>query len=126
MNSSGTSLLSSPLLVPLIAGSILTAGIVILIRIFYFKNRPKKETHTNFWERVDASSFPSLHTARIVFLALLFSTYFDNLHLTILCTITAALVSYSRIYLQKHDWIDVFAGVVVGAATYFVMAIFFF
>ena len=113
--------ISSPLLMPLIAGSIFTAGMIVLIRIFYFKNRPKKEAYNNFIERIDASSFPSLHTARIVFLALLFSVYFANQYLTILCNVTAGLVSYSRIYLQKHDWIDVAAGVVVGVATYFLV-----
>src|SRR3989344_2643329 len=118
--------LSSPLLIPLIAGSFITAGIVVLIRIFYFKNRPKKETYRNFWQRIDASSFPSLHTARIVFLAIIFSVHFANQYLTILCTIVAALVSYSRIYLNKHDWVDVIGGVVVGVATYFVVARIFF
>lgn len=113
--------LSSPLLIPLIAGSILTAGIIVLIRVFYFKDRPKKETPSNFLERIDASSFPSLHTARIVFLAILFSVHFANQYLTILCTITAALVSYSRIYLQKHDWMDVAGGIVVGLAMYFLV-----
>src|SRR3989344_3302150 len=114
--------ISSPLLIPLIAGSIITAGIVVLIRIFYFKNRPKKETYRNFWQRIDASSFPSLHTARIVFLAMLFSVHFANRYLTILCFVTAALVAYSRIYLQKHDWIDVAGGLLVGVLTYFLTA----
>ncbi|MDP3698692.1 MAG: phosphatase PAP2 family protein [Nanoarchaeota archaeon] len=114
---------SSPLLIPLIAGSGITAGIVILIRIFYFKDRPKKETYSNFIERIDASSFPSLHAARIVFLAMLFSTHFANQYLTILCTVTAALVSYSRIYLQKHDWIDVAGGAVAGIVTYFIISL---
>jgi len=117
--------ISSPLLIPLIAGSILTAGIIILIRIFYFKNRPKKENYTNFIEKIDASSFPSLHTARIVFLAMLFSTHFANQYLTILCTVTAALVSYSRIYLKKHDWWDIAGGVVLGIVTYFLVIKFF-
>ncbi len=112
----------SPLLVPLIVGSIITASAVILIRIFYFKNRPKKETYANFWQRIDASSFPSLHTARIVFLAMIFSVHFANQYLTILCTIVAALVSYSRIYLNKHDWVDVLGGVVLGMLTYFITA----
>lgn len=112
----------SPLLLPLIAGSVLTAGGVILIRMFYFKNRPKKENHTNLLERIDASAFPSLHTARIVFLAHLFSSYFTNMYLTVLFTVTAALVSYSRIYLKKHDWMDVIGGIVLGVLTYFVIA----
>ncbi len=114
--------ISSSLLIPLIAGSIITAGIVVLIRIFYFKDRPRKETHSNFIERIDASSFPSLHSARIVFLAMLFSVHFANQYVTILCTAVAALVSYSRIYLKKHDWIDVLGGAVVGVATYFLVA----
>lgn len=113
--------LSSPLLVPLIAGSIITAGMVVLIRLFYFKPRPRKEKYTNFIERIDASSFPSLHAARIVFLAILFSVHFANQYLTILCSVTAALVSYSRIYLRKHDWIDVVGGIIVGVATYFIV-----
>ena len=118
--------LTSPLLVPLIIGSVLTAAFVILIRLFYFKSRPKKEDYSNFLEKIDASAFPSLHAARIVFMAILFSGHFANLYLTILFTFTAALVSYSRIYLQKHDWVDVAGGVVVGVATYFLVVKVFF
>ena len=118
--------LTSPLLVPLIIGSVLTAAFVILIRLFYFKSRPKKEDYSNFLEKIDASAFPSLHAARIVFMAILFSGHFANLYLTILFTLTAALVSYSRIYLQKHDWVDVAGGVVVGVATYFLVVKVFF
>src|SRR3989344_1752943 len=114
--------ISSPLLIPLIAGSVLTAGLVVLIRIFYFKPRPKKEDYSNLLEKIDASAFPSLHTARIVFLAILFSVHFANPYLTILCIIVAILVAYSRIYLQKHDWIDIIGGAVIGMATYFLIA----
>ena len=111
----------SPLLLPLIAGSVLTAALVILIRIFYFKPRPKKEEYSNLPEKIDASAFPSLHAARIAFMAILLSGHFANHYLTILFAFTAALVSYSRIYLQKHDWIDLAGGVVVGVATYFII-----
>ena len=117
---------SSQLFAPLVAGSSLIASIIILIRVFYFKDRPNKEMHTNFVERIDASSFPSMHTARIFFLSILFSVYFANLYLTVLCTIIAVLVSYSRIYLRKHDWIDVLGGAVVGVATYLLIARIFF
>jgi len=114
--------ITSPLLIPLIAGSILTAGIVVLARIFYFKERPKKEKYGNFLERIDASSFPSLHTARIVFLAIIFSVHFANQYLTILCAVVAVLVAYSRIYLRKHDWIDVICGAAVGMLAYLITA----
>lgn len=110
---------SSPVLLSLVVGSILTAALIVVIRLFYFKPRPKKEEYSNVLEKIDASAFPSLHAARIVFLAMLFSTHFANLYLTILFTAIAALVSYSRIYLLKHDWIDVGGGIVVGVLTYF-------
>ncbi len=110
----------SPLLVSLVAGSILAAAFVLLIRVFHFKPRPKKEDYSNLLEKIDASAFPSLHAARIAFLAILFSVYFANQYLTILFAFTATLVSYSRIYLQKHDWVDVAGGVVVGAVTYLI------
>ena len=113
--------LGSPLFLPLLLGSILTAGIVIIIRILYFKNRPKKELYKNWMERIDASSFPSLHTARIVFLALLFTFFVHNYYLALLCAIIAVLVSYSRIYLKKHDWIDVIGGAMLGAIAYFII-----
>lgn len=116
---------SSPLLLPLVAGSVLTAAMVILIRMFYFKDRPKKEAHHNFLERIDASSFPSLHAARIVYLAILFSAHFANAYLTILFATTAALVSFSRIYLKKHDWVDVLGGIGLGTATYYIIAVIF-
>ncbi len=110
----------SILFLPLLFGLIFTASIVVLIRIFYFKDRPKKEAHHNLIERIDASSFPSLHTARIVFLAALFSAHYESSYLTGVFIISAIAVSYSRIYLQKHDYIDVFAGAVLGGIAFMI------
>ena len=98
----------------LIFGLILTFLVTILIRSFYHKNRPKKQTYTNFIEKMDAFSFPSWHTARIVFLALIFIYFFNNNTLTTFFIITAFLVAYSRIYLKKHDYWDVLGGIVLG------------
>lgn len=110
--------ISSSLLFPLVAGSVITAVLVIIIRIFYFKPRPKKEEYTSFLEKIDASAFPSLHATRMVFLALLFGVHYANAYLTVLFTTVAALVSYSRIYLKKHDWWDVGGGIIVGIIAY--------
>ncbi|MAG02464.1 hypothetical protein CMI42_03945, partial [Candidatus Pacearchaeota archaeon] len=77
-------------------------------------NRPEKQKYGNFVERIQASSFPSWHTARIVYLAIIISYLFSNNYLTILLIIIAGLVAYSRIYLKRHDYWDVLGGIVLG------------
>ena len=102
------------LFLKLLFGLIFTFLITILIRVFYFKNRPEKQKYGNFVERIQASSFPSWHTARIVYLAIIISYLFSNNYLTILLIIIAGLVAYSRIYLKRHDYWDVLGGIVLG------------
>ncbi|VVB82626.1 PAP2 superfamily protein [uncultured archaeon] len=91
--------------------------ITFFIRLFYFKERPKKIEHNNFLERIDASSFPSVHAARITFLFLFFLFYsFFSLSLIakILMGGIFLFTLYSRIYLSKHDAVDIIAGVILG------------
>ena len=54
----------------LILGLIIIYVLTFLIRLFYFKARPKKVHYKNFLEKLDASSFPSVHAARITFISL--------------------------------------------------------
>lgn len=105
----------------LILGFVISFIILIPIRLLYFRNRPQKETHSNFLEYIDASSFPSWHTASIVFLAITGIFYFKNTLLTIISILLALLVCYSRLYLKKHDWIDVLGGVVLAGVTYWIV-----
>lgn len=86
----------------------------IIIRLFYFKNRPKKEAYHTLLERIDASSFPSVHSARAVLIALQFSKLSDSTLTVIILFTIASLVCYSRIKIKKHDWIDVIGGIVLG------------
>jgi len=91
--------------------------ITFVIRLFYFKDRPKKMEYTSLLEKIDASSFPSIHAARItyLFLFILFSSsFFLNPIVNILMGVVSLLVVYSRIYLYKHDIVDVLAGVILG------------
>lgn len=104
----------------LLIGFFITLFIVVVIRLIYFKNRPLKQRYNNLLEKIDASSFPSLHAARILFLTLTMANFFKQKNVTIVLLIIAALISYSRIYLKKHDWIDVIAGLILGGATYFI------
>ena len=105
----------------LLAGLVLIQAIPIAIRTFYFKERPSRYPHKSYIERIDASSFPSLHSARIAFLSMVFIKHFNNIFLTILITILAIVVAYSRIELKKHDLKDVLGGVVVGFVVYIVV-----
>ncbi len=111
----------------LVIGFVLCVAITSLIRIFYFRNRPAKQEYHNFLERIDASSFPSLHTARIVFMCTTLAYFFWNDYTTILFTPTAAffvlvaiMVAYSRIYLKKHDWWDLLGGAVLGGIVFWI------
>ncbi len=102
----------------LLLGFLFSGVVITLARLIYFKPRPKPTEYTNFIERIDASSFPSWHAARIVFLSLTLHTFFQNRFISLILTIITLLVCYSRIRLQKHDWIDIGAGVLLGVLTY--------
>jgi len=55
----------------LIIGLIIILGSFYLIRFFYLKERPiKKNKGKSLLTRLDASSFPSVHAARITFLSM--------------------------------------------------------
>lgn len=94
-----------------------TVGVVIIsyaIKILFFKNRPIKQSTGTFIEKVDASSFPSVHAARITVLAFWLIIYFNNIYLRAFSALIWVLVVYSRVYLKKHYWTDVIGGVIIA------------
>lgn len=89
--------------------------ITLIIRTFYFKHRPKKIKYKSFLEKIDASSFPSIHATRATFLFVFLTIQLINKPFLILVSLTLTiLVFYSRIFLKKHDFIDVFGGILLG------------
>src|SRR3989344_1900245 len=104
-------------------GMVIIYAISGLIRFFYFRNRPKKMSYKTTLEKLDASSFPSIHAARVTFLAIFLIKFIVKDYLFVLLVIlTWLLVCYSRIYLKKHYLIDVIGGVILGIVTsFFVM-----
>lgn len=99
----------------MIAGLVLIYAIAILIRTFYFKYRPSQQKFGNFVERLDASSFPSVHAARGAFVSLILGAMFpDVLLLRVIFFGVALLNGASRVYLKEHDWFDVVGGVILG------------
>jgi len=85
-----------------------------LIKIIFPKKRPDGQQYSNILEKIDAGSFPSLHTSRITitYLSLFFLS--NVLVLKILYCLIIALVAYSRLQLKRHFLLDVIAGFVIG------------
>lgn len=105
---------STLLFISLLSGVVIMYLTTALIRLLYFKERPNKQPYSNLLEKIDASSLPSLHAGRATFLAIIFSMQFPSPLARILLALTALAVAISRIYLQKHDTIDVTAGIILG------------
>ena len=89
------------------------------IRIFYYKDRPRKETHNNFLEKLDASSFPSIHSARSSFIFLVLYSL-TNHPANLLFILLFLIVGFTRIMLKKHYLIDVLFGFIIGGITYLI------
>ncbi len=98
----------------LLSGFILSYLISVIIRLIYYKDRPNKENHSNILERIDASSFPSVHSMRSVFIAITLSNLFNNYYVSVFLMLVALIVCYSRIYIKKHYWTDVIVGLILG------------
>jgi|TARA_B100001971_G_C18220392_1_gene556727 membrane-associated phospholipid phosphatase len=88
--------------------------IASFIKFLYFKERPKKLQKDNFLQRLNASSFPSIHTMRMISLVFWFSEFFKNVYITIYFSIIALFVIYSRLYLKKHYFIDIIGGFIIA------------
>jgi undecaprenyl-diphosphatase len=85
------------------------------IRLLYFKERPEKRKYTNWLEKIDASSFPSMHVTRAFALAGIGGNFFNDAIMWILFVLLALLVGYSRVWRRQHRITDVIGGVVLGS-----------
>lgn len=104
----------SALALQLVLGVVLCYAIAVVIRAFYFKKRPNPEAHRNWLQKIDVSSFPSLHAMRAALLAVLLGRFFSMTALTVLFGIVVLSVAWTRMSMKKHDLIDVVAGVITG------------
>ncbi len=102
------------LTIKLLSGLIILYIIVNIARAVYFKERPQKQNYNNIIEKIDASSFPSMHASRASFLFFILYNHIRDIYLITLFFIIFILVCYSRIYLKKHYLIDVLGGIIIG------------
>lgn len=95
-------------------GLFLSYIIVILIRVLYYKKRPDNQKYSNLVEKIDSSSFPSMHSIRICMIFIFTYYYLNNFFLSLLFLSLIFLVSFSRIYLKRHFLIDILVGYIIG------------
>ncbi len=98
----------------LVVGLILAIGLTVLIRTFFFEQRPVKQKFNNYLTKIDASSFPSLHSIRAGVLATLLILHVQNLWLGMLFAFCALAVAAARVIQKRHFIHDVIAGLMFG------------
>jgi len=92
--------------------------VVIIIRLSYYKSRPNKQKYSNLLEKLDSSSFPSMHAVRIMLIGLFFIDFYKNYLIALFFMSTILIVGYSRYYLKKHYTIDIVAGYITGICVF--------
>ena len=105
------------LALPLFLALIFVELSCILIKLMYRKDRPVPQSREGIFNRVDANSFPSVHSTRIALLATMIILYYQNFLLSLVGIVVMFLVGYSRVYLQRHYVKDVIFGFLLGIIT---------
>jgi len=108
----------------LLYGVVAVIVISVVVRQFYFKTRPKRLRHRTWIEKIEASAFPSIHSARGWLFTVILGDFFGSVPISILLIVLALLVSYSRVYLRQHDGVDVTFGAVLGIFIGFLLVIY--
>ncbi len=88
--------------------------ITYLIRLIYRKERPIPQKYESLVEKIDTSSFPSLHSVRAIIFFIISVMNSQSLTAYFIFSIYALGILWSRHYLQRHDWIDIFGGALIG------------
>lgn len=102
-----------------------------IIKYCYYKPRPEPQKYNNRWQKIDASSFPSIHTANSLILAFfgivasggvalgnntsLVQQIIVQIILPVFWWLFYLTISYSRVVLKKHYWIDLLGGTIFAA-----------
>jgi undecaprenyl-diphosphatase len=90
-------------------------AIIAVIRTIFFRKRPDRQKYSGFFTKIDASSFPSMHSARSATLAIILAMVFPHTTIRILLIIAVLGVAYTRVRLKRHYESDVIGGLILGA-----------
>ncbi|MEM4240075.1 MAG: phosphatase PAP2 family protein [Candidatus Woesearchaeota archaeon] len=101
--------------VQLIIALVLLYAVIAAVRTLFFRKRPDKQKYSGFFTKIDAGSFPSMHSARATALAIILALVFPQNTIRVLLVIAVLAVAYTRIRLKRHYASDVIGGLVLGA-----------
>lgn len=103
------------LFINLLAAFLLGLLITYAIRIIFPKARPSSRISSrHLMERLDSSSFPSVHSLRATILGVFFYASQPSYVMLAFSAILITLVSYARVGMKKHYVIDVIGGIFFG------------
>lgn len=103
-------------LLKIIIGLIIIELVCSLVKIIYHKERPLKQDFSNILEKIEAGSFPSIHSARSSFVFLFLFLISSSIWIKIISILAILLVGFSRIVLKKHYLFDIISGYVIGVS----------
>lgn len=118
-------LADDPFVISLFAGLLMSYGAGSVIKLLFYKPRPIPQPFHNRLQKIDASSFPSVHTTNASVVGIIWSRRWhqsmkwgwDSLlivPLIVAVVWTCAAIALSRIALDKHYPIDVLSGMLLG------------
>ena len=85
-----------------------------ILKFIYPKERPVPMPRKTFYQKYEAGSFPSIHSARIAAVTTFFSLQYPHTATIVVGVLASLIVGYSRVYLRKHYITDVIAGILIG------------
>ena len=90
--------------------------ICYLIKILFKTKRPdyREKKDLTIFEKIDLSSFPSVHAARMTSLPVIVYLFFNDALLAIFLLILLIFVIFSRLYLKRHYFRDIIGGILIG------------
>lgn len=93
---------------------IIAYAVTAPLRVLFFRERPHKKAYHNWFEKIDAGSFPSMHAARSVILATGFFSLFSSAFVQGTIIALGLFVCVTRAILKKHYVSDILAGIAIG------------
>ena len=103
-----------------LVGLVVNETVGSLIKLFFHKKRPNGQKYANSFEKIDAGSFPSIHSSRVAFVYLMLYSATNFISLKILFLALIPLIGYTRVHLKKHYLSDVLGGYVLGVILFLV------
>jgi membrane-associated phospholipid phosphatase len=100
--------------VQLAIGIVLLYAVIAPLRLLFFRVRPDRSAYAGLFTKIDAGSFPSMHSARSTLLAIVLGTVFNSALAWALLALAVVAVLSTRVMLKRHYVTDILGGVVIG------------